>query len=198
MCSGLILHPCHQAVPRDPALPVGALTWPPPPSPSVRVPSHLWGVAGRPAAPHSVMPQDHGPSETPASAACQGRRALSWARRLSASRRMTPVGCDAQRSVWSVVRPDPTPPLRSQCGVGRASRLSRNPEREVLACQLLILSSKDVIGKKTNLPSSLSTNSEQAEGGLGDRQAGRPGSGSALVLQLELGWPGSPALGTAC
>nr|XP_059871367.1 uncharacterized protein LOC132427740 [Delphinus delphis] len=56
------------------------------------------------------MPQDHGPSETPASATCQGRRALSWARRLSASRRMTPVGCDAPRSVWSVVRPDPTPP----------------------------------------------------------------------------------------
>ncbi|XP_032490166.1 uncharacterized protein LOC116755214 [Phocoena sinus] len=141
------------------------------------------------------MPQDHGPSETPASAACQGRRALSWACRLSASRRMTPVGCDAQQSAWSVVRPDPTPRLRSQCGVGRASRLSRNPEREVLGCQLLILSSKDVIGKKTNLPSPLSTNSEQAEGDLGDRQAGRPGRGSALVLQLALGWPGSPPSG---
>ena len=77
----------------------------------------------------------------------------------------------------------------------RASQLSRNPERKVRGstktCQLLILSSKDVIWKKTNLPSSLSTNSEQAEGGLGDRRAGRPGRGSALVLQLALGWPGS-------
>lgn len=191
----------------SPSLPSGCSTGPCParrcshvaPTPISECEGPVSSVGGSQAAllPRTVMPQDHGPSETPASAACQGRRALSWACRLSASCRMTPVGCDAQQSVWSVVRPDPTPPLRSQCGVGRASQLSRNPEREVLGCQLLILSSKDVIGKKTNLPPSRSTNSEQAEGGLGDRQVGRPGRGSALVPQLALGWPGSPPLGTA-